>query len=199
MQALTKRQAQILAFIKHTLKKTGFPPTRKEIANEFGFSSANAAEEHLKALARKGAVVMSAGASRGIKVVEQEEPGLPIIGKVAAGAPILAIEHIHNYCDIPHEFFSPSADFLLEVSGDSMIEAGILDGDLIAVHKTQQAQKGQIIVARVNDEVTVKRFEKQSDKIILHAENQDYSPIVVQLGVDDFDIEGLYVGVIRKH
>ncbi len=199
MQALTNRQAQILDFIKRTLRDTGFPPTRKEIASEFGFSSANSAEEHLKALARKGAIEMSAGASRGIKVIETENSGLPIIGKVAAGAPILAIEHIHNYCEIPNEFFKPSADYLLEVAGDSMQEVGILDGDLIAVHKTQQAQKGQIIVARVNDEVTVKRFEKQKDKIILHPENQDYSPIIVQLGIDEFNIEGLYVGVIRKH
>lgn len=199
MQPLTKRQSQILDFVKQTLKDTGYPPTRKEIATEFGFSSANAAEEHLKALARKGAIEMSAGASRGIKVISEHPEGLPIVGKVAAGEPILALENIDNYCDIPNEFFKPNADFLLEVEGDSMIEVGILDGDLIAVHKTEQARKGQIVVARVNDEVTVKRFEKQSNQIILHPENADYSPIVVNLSDDEFCIEGLYVGVIRRH
>lgn len=198
MTKLTARQQQVLDLIKSAVQETGFPPTRAEIAEELGFRSANAAEEHIKALARKGAIEIMAGASRGIRVVEDEQPGLPIIGRVAAGEPILAQEHVEDYCEIPPSFFKPEADFLLEVHGDSMQDIGILDGDYIAVHKREQARNGEIIVARVGDEVTVKRYEKQRNKITLHPENQDYQPIVVDLKESEFAIEGLYVGVIRR-
>jgi len=196
---LTARQQEVLDLIKKAIGETGFPPTRAEIAKELGFKSANAAEEHLKALARKGAIEMMAGASRGIRVVEAEAEGLPIVGRVAAGEPILAQEHIENHLQIPAEFFKPSASYLLEVHGDSMIEIGIFDGDLIAVHKTNVARNGEIIVARVNDEVTVKRYEKKNSQVILYPENEEYSPIEVDLAEQDFEIEGLYVGNIRRH
>ena len=197
---LTARQQEVLDLIKKAINETGFPPTRAEIAKELGFKSANAAEEHLKALARKGAIEMMAGASRGIRIIEDEvEEGLPIVGRVAAGEPILAQEHIENHLQIPAEFFKPSANYLLEVHGDSMIEIGIFDGDLIAVHKTNVARNGEIIVARVNDEVTVKRYEKKNSQVILYPENEEYSPIEVDLAEQDFEIEGLYVGNIRRH
>lgn len=198
MIKLTARQQQVLDFIKSSLEDTGFPPTRAEIAKELGFRSPNAAEEHLKALARKGAIEMMAGASRGIRIVEESNPGLPIIGRVAAGEPILAQEHIEDYCEIPPSFFKPEANFLLEVHGDSMQEIGILDGDFIAVHKMESARNGQIVVARVDDEVTVKRYEKKRNKVTLFPENQDYQPIEVDLKESEFAIEGLYVGVVRR-
>lgn len=199
MIKLTARQQQVLDFVKSSLEATGFPPTRAEIAHELGFRSPNAAEEHLKALARKGAIEMMAGASRGIRVVAVEEPGLPIIGRVAAGEPILAQEHIEDYCQIPAHFFKPEANFLLEVQGDSMKDIGILNGDYIAVAKTNSARNGDIIVARVNDEVTVKRYQKNRNKIVLLPENTEYQPIEVDLRQTEFAIEGLYVGVIRRH
>ncbi|MFC3680983.1 transcriptional repressor LexA [Bacterioplanoides pacificum] len=199
MIKLTARQQQVLDFIKSSLEDTGFPPTRAEIANELGFRSPNAAEEHLKALARKGAIEMMAGASRGIRVVEEHNPGLPIVGRVAAGEPILAQEHIDDYCEIPPSFFKPEADYLLEVHGDSMMEVGILNGDYIAVHRMDTARNGEIVVARVGDEVTVKRYEKKRSKVLLHPENKDYQPIEVDLKEADFAIEGLYVGVVRRN
>jgi repressor LexA len=179
------------------MSETGYPPTRADIAQELGFRSANASEEHLKALARKGAIEMIPGTSRGIKL--PEDNGLPIVGRVAAGSPILAQEHIEDYCEIQPNFFHPSADYLLAVRGDSMIECGILDGDLIAVHKTQNVNNGDIVVARIEDEVTVKRLKKSRSKfqITLLPENQDYSPIEVDLRSQEFAIEGLMVGVIR--
>lgn len=198
MIKLTARQQQVLDFIKTSIQETGFPPTRAEIARELGFRSPNAAEEHLRALAKKGAIEMMAGASRGIRIVEEQTPGLPIVGRVAAGEPILAQEHIEDYCEISPGFFKPGADFLLEVHGDSMIEIGIFDGDFIAVHKCETARNGEIIVARVDDEVTVKRYEKAHNTITLHPENADYQPIEVDLTESDFAIEGLYVGVIRR-
>jgi len=198
MIKLTARQQQVLDLIKQSIESTGFPPTRAEIAQELGFKSPNAAEEHLKALARKGAIEMTPGASRGIRLT-QHESGLPLIGRVAAGEPILAQEHIERYIELPKEFFRPSADFLLEVHGDSMKDIGIMDGDLIAVHKTNQVRNGQIVVARVGDEVTVKRFEQQSNVVQLLPENQDYQPIVVDLQHEQLEIEGLYVGVIRQY
>lgn len=198
MIKLTARQQEVLDLIKQSIESTGFPPTRAEIAQELGFKSPNAAEEHLKALARKGAIEMTPGASRGIRLA-QHESGLPLIGRVAAGEPILAQEHIERYVELPKEFFKPSADFLLEVHGDSMKDIGIMDGDLIAVHKTNQVRNGQIVVARVGDEVTVKRFEQNSNVVQLHPENQDYQPIVVDLQHESLDIEGLYVGVIRQY
>ncbi|WP_419811216.1 transcriptional repressor LexA [Bacterioplanoides sp.] len=199
MIKLTARQQQVLDCIKASLEETGFPPTRAEIANELGFRSPNAAEEHLKALARKGAIEMMAGASRGIRIVEESNPGLPIVGRVAAGEPILAQEHIADYCEIPPSFFKPEADYLLEVQGDSMMEMGILDGDYIAVHRMDTARNGEVVVARVDNEVTVKRYEKKRNKVTLYPENKDYSPIEVDLKESDFAIEGLYVGVLRRN
>ncbi|WP_420591545.1 transcriptional repressor LexA [Bacterioplanoides sp.] len=198
MIKLTARQQQVLDCIKASVEETGFPPTRAEIANELGFRSPNAAEEHLKALARKGAIEMMAGASRGIRVIDDTPNGLPIVGRVAAGEPILAQEHIDDYCEIPPSFFKPEANYLLEVHGDSMMEMGILDGDYIAVHRMDTARNGEVVVARVDNEVTVKRYEKKRNKVTLFPENKDYSPIEVDLKEADFAIEGLYVGVVRR-
>ena len=197
MIKLTPRQNEVLDFIKSYMTETGYPPTRADIAKELGFKSANASEEHLKALARKGAIEMIPGTSRGIKLPENN--GLPIVGQVAAGNPILAEENIEDYCAIPSNFFRPHADYLLTVYGDSMIDCGILDGDLIAVHRTQQVNNGDIVVARIEDEVTVKRFKKNRSKflITLLPENQDYEPIQVDLRDQAFTIEGLMVGIIR--
>jgi repressor LexA len=198
MIKLTARQQQVLDLIKSAIEITGFPPTRAEIANKLGFKSPNAAEEHLKALARKGAIEMIPGASRGIRIPDNQT-GLPLIGRVAAGEPILAIEHIEKRLDIPSSLFNPPADFLLEVHGDSMIEVGILEGDLIAVHKTNQASNGDIVVARIGDEVTVKRLQQENNIVRLLPENKDYAPIIVDLASESMEIEGLYVGVIRQH
>jgi repressor LexA len=199
MIKLTARQQQVLNLIKSALEETGFPPTRAEIAKELGFKSPNAAEEHLKALARKGAIDIMPGASRGIRILSSEQEGLPIVGRVAAGEPILAQEHIEEYCNLPANFFKPAADYLLQVQGDSMKNAGIFNGDLIAVHKCESARNGQIVVARVENEVTVKRLEKNRHKVILHPENEHYGPIIVDLRQQEFYIEGLYVGVIRRN
>jgi repressor LexA len=199
MIKLTARQQEVLDLIKDAVETTGFPPTRAEIADKLGFRSPNAAEEHLKALARKGSIEMMPGASRGIRVLENPQLGLPIIGRVAAGEPILAQEHIEDHCKIPANWFKPNADFLLEVHGESMINIGIMDGDLIAVHKTEVARNGQIVVARVEDNVTVKRYQKIRNKVTLLPENDDFDPIEVNLKETNFAIEGLYVGVIRRH
>jgi len=198
MITLTPRQAQVLDLIKHHINDTGYPPTRADIAAELGFRSPNAAEEHLKALARKGAIEMIPGTSRGIRL--PEDSGLPVIGRVAAGSPILAAEHIEDRVDIAAGFFHPRADYLLRVRGDSMIDAGILDGDLLAVHRTPEAQNGQIVVARVEDEVTVKRFQRGRNRtrVTLLPENPNYSPIEVDLREQAFVIEGLSVGVLRR-
>ena len=198
MFKLTKRQTEILDLIKSHIEETGFPPTRAEIARTFGFRSPNAAEEHLRALARKGAIEITPGASRGIRIPGTEFAGLPIVGQVAAGSPILAQEHIENHLSINPEFFSPRADFMLRVIGMSMKNIGILDGDLLAVHKTSTAVNGQIVVARIDDEVTVKRFEQVRNKVFLHPENEAFQTIEVDLNVDAFAIEGLSVGIIRN-
>lgn len=203
MAKLTLRQEQVLMLIKQNIEETGYPPTRAEIATSLGFKSANAAEEHLRALARKGAIEMVPGASRGIRLPadeSQNDPGIPIVGRVAAGSPILAQEHVQDYCEMPREFFQPSADYFLEVHGDSMIDVGIFDGDLLAVHQTQQVSNGQIVVARIGDEVTVKRFQRgnNSNTVELIAENPDYAPIIVDLTQETFAIEGLSVGVVRR-
>jgi repressor LexA len=202
MIKLTPRQTEILAFIKRCLEDHGFPPTRAEIAQELGFKSPNAAEEHLKALARKGAIEMTPGASRGIRIPgfepQTEEDGLPIIGRVAAGAPILAEQHIEESCQINPAFFHPRADYLLRVRGMSMKDVGIFDGDLLAVHTTREARNGQIVVARIDDEVTVKRFERNGTKVRLIAENPDFAPIEIDLQQQELIIEGLSVGVIRR-
>tara|TARA_R100000789_G_scaffold72122_1_gene67855 strand:+ start:819 stop:1415 length:597 start_codon:yes stop_codon:yes gene_type:complete len=198
MDKLTQRQQQVLDIIRQHIDQTGYPPTRADIARELGFKSANAAEEHLKALARKGAIEIIAGASRGIRL--PENPGLPIIGRVVAGNPVLAQEHIEDHCTIPADFFRPAADYLLRVTGDSMQDVGILDGDLLAVHRTAEARNGDIVVARIDDEVTVKRFRRGSSRhlIELQAENPDYAPILVDLRTQAFAIEGLSVGILRR-
>ncbi|WP_095157931.1 MULTISPECIES: transcriptional repressor LexA [Pseudomonas] len=204
MLKLTPRQAEILAFIKRCLEDNGFPPTRAEIAQELGFKSPNAAEEHLKALARKGAIEMTPGASRGIRIPgfearqSQDDSSLPIIGRVAAGAPILAQQHIEESCAINPTFFHPRADYLLRVHGMSMKDVGIYDGDLLAIHTCREARNGQIVVARLGDEVTVKRFKREGSKVWLLAENPEFAPIEVNLKEQDLVIEGLSVGVIRR-
>ncbi|MFS1523438.1 transcriptional repressor LexA [Microbulbifer sp. 2304DJ12-6] len=199
MTNLTARQTQVLELIKAYLVETGYPPTRAEIAQELGFRSPNAAEEHLKALARKGAIEMVAGASRGIRIPDHQS-GLPIIGRVAAGHPILAAEHIEDYCNLPANFFRPPADYLLRVHGMSMRDAGILDGDLLAVQKTEQVRNGQIVVARIDDEVTVKRFRRKGNQaaVQLLPENEDFDILRVDMRDNNFVIEGLAVGVIRQ-
>ncbi|MDN3639567.1 transcriptional repressor LexA [Simiduia curdlanivorans] len=199
MIKLTARQQEVLELVKRAIDETGYPPTRAEIAQELGFKSANAAEEHLKALARKGAIEMVAGASRGIRLPESET-GIPLIGRVAAGNPILAEENIEEYCEIPASFFSPSADYLLRVHGMSMKNIGILDGDLLAVHRTTEARTGDVVVARIDEDVTVKRFEHRrgTSSIKLHPENEEFDVIEVDLKSQSFAIEGLSVGVLRR-
>lgn len=201
MRALTPRQEQILSLIRSEIEATGMPPTRAEIALKLGFKSANAAEEHLRALARKGVIEMLPGTSRGIRLLQEEdvETGLPLIGKVAAGAPILAAEHVQERLAVDPALFHPAADFLLRVQGDSMQEIGILDGDLLAVHRTAEARNGQVVVARVgDDEVTVKRLQRRGNMVELIAENASYAPIRVDLTHTSLTIEGLAVGVIRR-
>ena len=200
MKKLTARQEEVLALVKAHIAESGYPPTRADIARELGFRSPNAAEEHLKALARKGVIGMIPGTSRGIRLPVTGPDGLPVVGQVAAGAPILAAEHIEETCDVPPDMFRPAADFLLRVRGDSMVDVGILDGDLLAVHKTPVARSGDIIVARIEDEVTVKRLRRKSRRrLLLIAENADYDPIEVDLANQDFAIEGLSVGVLRRN
>lgn len=203
MKPLTARQQQVFDLIKAKIDDTGMPPTRAEIAKELGFRSANAAEEHLKALARKGVLEIVPGASRGIRLLvdteaAKDEEGLPLIGRVAAGEPILAQEHVEMYYQVDPNLFKPNADFLLRVSGMSMKDIGILDGDLLAVHKTQEVRNGQVVVARVEDDVTVKRLERKGNQVLLHAENEEFAPIVVDLSQQPFTIEGIAVGVIRN-
>ena len=199
MIKLTARQQEVLELIKSHIEETGYPPTRAEIAHILGFKSANAAEEHLKALARKGAIEIVAGASRGIRLPESSD-GIPVVGRVAAGNPILAEQNIEDYCDLPMDFFRPRADYLLRVHGMSMKDAGILDGDLLAVHKTDQARNGEIVVARIEDDVTVKRFRRERNNAVveLWPENPDFDVIKVDLRDEAFSIEGLSVGVIRR-
>ncbi|MCL4127019.1 UNVERIFIED_CONTAM: hypothetical protein GTU68_018283 [Idotea baltica] len=178
------------------------PPTRAEIARELGFRSANAAEEHLKALARKQVIEIIPGASRGIRILlqeaEDENLGVPLIGQVAAGEPILAQEHVESHYQVDPGMFKPQADFLLRVNGESMKNIGIMDGDLLAVHKTQDVRDGQVVVARVDDDVTVKRLERKGSMVFLHAENEEFAPIEVDLTSQSLSIEGLAVGVIRS-
>ncbi|OOF86188.1 transcriptional repressor LexA [Rodentibacter ratti] len=206
MKPLTNRQQEVLDLLKRHLETTGMPPTRAEISRELGFKSPNAAEEHLKALARKGAIEIVAGASRGIRILSDsdsandEMEGLPLIGRVAAGEPILAEQHIEATYSVDASMFKPQADFLLKVYGQSMKDIGILDGDLLAVHSTKDVRNGQVIVARIEDEVTVKRFERKGSIIYLHAENEEFQPIVVNLAEQpNFEIEGIAVGIIRNN
>ncbi|MFD1383828.1 transcriptional repressor LexA [Rhodanobacter aciditrophus] len=205
MIKLTKRQSDVLETIREFINETGFPPTRAEIAARLGFKSPNAAEEHLKALSKKGAIEMLSGASRGIRLIEQpaesandEDGTLPIVGQVAAGYPILAQENIDSRIKVPSDMFSPKADYLLSVNGMSMKDVGIYDGDLLAVHKTTTVRNGQIVVARIGDEVTVKRFQQKGSEVRLQPENEAFNDIVVDLESEEFVIEGLSVGVIRR-
>lgn len=197
---LTARQQQILRLIETSIEETGYPPTRAEISKTLGFKSPNAAEEHLRALARKGAIEMVPGASRGIRL-PAKSTGIPLVGHVAAGNPILAEENIEDYVNVPHSLFHPAADYFLRVHGDSMKDAGILDGDLLAVHRTSEANNGDMVVARIDDDVTVKTLKRDSRGYLVELlpENPDYSPIVVDLRENQFAIEGLGVGVIRRH
>ena len=197
MDKLTNRQAEVLELIKDRIAEWGYPPTRADIAKALRFKSPNAAEEHLKALHRKGHIEIVPGTSRGIRLVA--DAGLPIVGRVAAGDPILALEHIEDSLDVPADMFRPTADFLLRVNGDSMKNIGILDGDLLAVHQTRNVRSGDVVVARIEDEVTVKRLRRKSrDKLLLLPENEDFEPIEVNLRRQEFQIEGLSVGVIRR-
>ena len=196
MDTLTARQAQILKLIEEYTEASGFPPTRSEICSAMGFRSPNAAEEHLRALARKGAIEMIPGASRGIRL--KHGPGVPVVGRVAAGSPILAAEHIESRYQLDPALFEPRADYLLKVRGASMRDAGILDGDLLAVHRTTEFRSGQIVVARLHDEVTVKRIRKSRDKIELIAENPAFATRVVDLKRETLEIEGVAVGIIRN-
>ena len=196
MDALTARQAQVLKLIEEYTEHSGYPPTRSEICEAMGFKSPNAAEEHLRALARKGVIEMIPGASRGIRL--KQEPGVPIIGRVAAGSPILAAEHIEGRYQLDSSLFNPSADYLLKVRGLSMRDAGILDGDLLAVHKTTEFRTGQIVVARLSDEVTVKRIRRNRDKVELIPENPDFETRVVDPRREHLEIEGIAVGIIRN-
>lgn len=196
MDELTPRQTQILRLIREHLAHSGFPPTRAEICRAMGFRSPNAAEEHLRALARKGAIEMAPGASRGIRL--RQAPGIPVVGRVAAGSPLLADEHIEGRYQLDPALFRPRADYLLRVRGASMRDAGILDGDLLAVHATREARSGQIVVARLHDEVTVKRFRRQGSLVRLLPENAEFKPIVVDLRRQPLAIEGVAVGVIRN-
>ena len=200
LRPLTNRQQQIYDLIKEKIQETGMPPTRAEIAKFFGFKSANAAEEHLKALAKKGYIEMLAGTSRGIRLVEEliEEEGLPLIGRVAAGEPILAQEHVEDHYKMDGSLFHPAADYLLRVNGESMKDIGIMDGDLLAVHQTTDVKNGQVIVARVEDDVTVKRFKREGNIVYLHAENEDFEPIKVDLANQQFNVEGIAVGIVRS-
>ena len=200
MRELTPRQRQILEMIQEFIAVTGMPPTRAEIAAELGFKSANAAEEHLRALQRKGVLDLLPGASRGIQLKDslRDQMGLPLVGRVAAGSPILAEEHIEAHYKIDPQLFSPKPHYLLRVQGMSMKDAGILDGDLVAVHRTSEVRSRQIIVARLDDEVTVKRYRQNGTIVSLLPENEEFEPIEIDLREQELIIEGVVVGVIRN-
>ena len=201
MKDLTPRQSEVLDFIRRVIEETGMPPTRAEIAKELGFRSANASEDHLRALARKGAIDLVPGASRGIRLKDslRDQMGLPLIGRVAAGQPILAQEHIEAHYKLDPALFHPKPHYLLKVQGMSMMNAGILDGDLVAVHRTPEVRNRQIIVARLEDEVTVKRYRQEGSVVWLLPENPDFEPIGVDLKENSVVIEGVVVGVVRQH
>lgn len=211
MVKLTPRQQEILELIERSIRESGFPPTRAEIAAELGFRSVNAAEDHLQALAKKGVIEITPGASRGIRLVQPAEQlglaesfmqiplgfSLPLIGRVAAGSPILAAEHIEAQYAFDPSMFSARPDYLLKVRGMSMRDAGILDGDLLAVQRKSEARSGQIVVARLGNDVTVKRLRRRGNTIELHPENPDFKIIEVDARDEDFAIEGLAVGLVR--
>lgn len=200
MSDLTPRQTEILRLIQRAIAETGMPPTRAEIAQELGFKSANAAEEHLRALARKGVIALVPGASRGIKLMDtlREQLGLPLIGRVAAGKPIFSEENFEARLQIDPSIFSPRPHYLLKVTGMSMKDAGILDGDLVAVHRSTDVRNRQIVVARLENEVTVKRYRQEGSTVWLLPENPDFEPIKVNLKQDELLIEGVVVGVVRR-
>ena len=205
MDPLTDRQAEILRLVRELTEVSGFPPTRAEIARSMGFRSVNAAEQHLRALEKKGVIEIMSGASRGIRVLDTRPSSrhgrlmeLPVIGRVAAGAPMLAEAHLQGRYQLDPNLFTPRADYLLKVRGMSMRDAGILDGDLLAVHRTHEARSGQIVVARLADEVTVKRYKRRGNSVQLLPENPDFEPIEVDLRRDSLEIEGIGVGVIRS-
>lgn len=198
---LTPRQQQILDWIRGHLEATGMPPTRAEIASGLGFSTASSAEDHLQALAKKGALELTPGTARGLRL--KDIPGmpvqgsLPLVGRVAAGSPILAVENVETHYRLDPGLFAPRADYLLRVRGQSMRDAGIADGDLLAVHRTEEARSGQVVVARLDDEVTVKRLKRRGREVLLVAENPDFAPIAVDPKTSAFAIEGIAVGLIR--
>ena len=205
MEELTARQSEILKLVRELTEVSGYPPTRAEIAEKMGFRSVNAAEQHLRALEKKGAIDIEAGASRGIRMRDAKPSGklgrlleLPVIGRVAAGSPILAEEHVVDRYQVDPNLFTPRADYLLRVRGMSMRDAGILEGDLLAVHRTQEARSGQIVVARLAEEVTVKRWRRRGHVVQLEAENPEFKPIEVDLRSEPLVIEGVAVGVIRN-
>jgi repressor LexA len=213
LKPLTKRQQEIFDFIINCLSENGAPPTRVEIADHFGFRSANAAEDHLKALDKKGHIELRSGTSRGIFITEAsrmvtqidndspelgEQSGMPVIGDVAAGAPIFASQHIQKTVSVDQSLFADNADFLLKVRGDSMINIGIFEKDLLAIKKATTARHNEIVVARIDDEVTVKRYQRNGAHVSLIAENDDYDPIEVDLQTQSFAIEGIVVGLIRQ-
>ena len=211
LKPLTKRQQEIFDFILECMADNGAPPTRVEIASHFGFRSPNAAEDHLKALDKKGHIELRSGTSRGIFINESarsnlsfeqvelgEMTGVAVIGDVAAGAPILATEHVQQYVNVDQSLFADNADFMLKVRGDSMINIGIFEQDLLAIKKTDTAQENQIVVARIGDDVTVKRYHRTGAQVVLIAENDDYEPIEVDLQTQTFAIEGVVVGLIRQ-
>lgn len=205
MEALTERQAEILRLIRELTESTGYPPTRAEIARSMGFRSVNAAEQHLRALERKGVLQISSGASRGIRVRARSATArmgrmheLPIVGRVSAGSPMLAEEHLQGRAQIDPNLFAPRADYLLRVRGMSMRDAGILEGDLLAVHRTSEARTGQVVVARIDSDVTVKRFRKRGTLVQLLPENPEFEPIEIDLRRESLVIEGIAVGVLRN-
>jgi repressor LexA len=203
IDTLTRRQQEIVALIRRHIEKIGLPPTRAEICDALGFKSPNAAESHLRALEAKGVIEMTPGASRGLRLVAEgalaPEFSLPVVGRVAAGAPILAVESVEDHYRVDPRLFKPRADYLLRVQGMSMRDAGLLDGDLLAVHRTRQAETGDIVVARVNDEVTVKRFHRRSAYLIrLLPANREFKPIQLDLREDTLTIEGIGVGILRR-
>lgn len=195
MEKITPRQQEIFDLIQDVIEETGMPPTRAEIAETLGFKSANAAEEHLRALARKGMITLLPGAARGIRITDP--PGLPVVGRVAAGSPILAEQHLEGRVRVDPRMFNPKPDYLLRVRGMSMRDAGIMDGDLVAVSRSPDVRNGQIVVARLGDEVTVKRYRLQGQEVHLLPENPSFNPIVVDLRSQEILIEGVVVGVLR--
>jgi len=203
MFILTHRQSEILDFIKDYLVERSMPPTIEEIREAMGVRSANGIRDHLRALEKKGAIELVTGASRGIRLVEEldvqsKSCSLPIIGRVAAGSPILAEPNVEDSCQLETTLFTQKPDYLLRVVGTSMIDIGIIEGDLLAIHKTREARNGQIVIARIDDEVTVKRFKREGSKAYLIAENPDFKPIELDLRRDPLTIEGVVVGMVRE-